>query len=241
MLAEMMAAGELLAAHAAGTLTASADRTELAVPPLADDGGPQCYPKTTITVTWPGDSVVLGCWVFGHYMQGPNRRDNGAYIGHGWAWQADEGDSANSGSPQVEVDGTTVLLHSGDNAGESWGIAEAASEEEADELADVLRSLIEGAYGTISVAPADDAAVAERLQRGGADEEILGLGLFAGRDAGRPVFTFEGSDEVWEDAGEAIDALCDHLESRIEAVRDDGDEGRRAAIRGLESRVQGED
>jgi hypothetical protein len=241
-----------------GTIEAVAADTELTLGALADPGGPECYPETTIEFR-RGEEVVaaVGCWVLGQYMRGPNRRDNGAWIGQGWVWQVDEGDGACSGRPRYDhrqVKEGEAVTFAGDNTAPDLVLTLADDENDADD-AETIQAAIDDAYDSITASPAADEDVAEALRNrkpvdeieaaiefGNDETDRLSLALFAGIDAGRPVYTYAGSDEVWEDAEDCVAAAVAHLAEALEgaasAVRDDD---RSDTIRRMERRTSQED
>jgi hypothetical protein len=202
-----------------GSVAAEAADTELSVGPLADPGGPACYPETVVRFRRGEDVLAeVGCWVLGEYMRGPNRRDNGEYIGPGWTFLRLDGDGACSGLPRPTVDDDTVTF-AGDNTAPALTLTLGGDEDSDEADVETIRGAIESAYAEIDVYAADDEEVASTLEdQKQADEidvevggETISVLLFAGNNAGRPVYTFAGSREVWEDAEECARAAVEHL------------------------------
>jgi hypothetical protein len=222
----IMMARELANGLRDGSITAEAVDTELSVGPLADPSGPACYPETVIRFRRGEDVVAeVGCWVLGEYMRGPNRRDNGEYIGPGWTFLNLDGDGACSGLPRPTVDGDTVTF-SGDNTDPALTLTLSGDEDSDEADVETIRAAIESVYANIDVYAAEDEEVASTLEdQKQADEidvevggETISVLLFAGNDAGRTVYTFAGSKEVWEDAEECVHAAVEHLATILDGA-----------------------
>jgi len=192
-----------------GLLTVEANSYSLTVPPLADPAGPDCYPGYTLTLSWPlpdggRESVEVPGWKVGVYMKGPNRRDNGAWIGHGWRWIVDDGDGAFCGTPTVRAEGQTVRLLSNVGAYADAVLFDLGpdGEDGADELAELLAEAIREDVECIDVdaAPDEDvyAALCKRRPAHSVDAGGRTIDLYAGDDAGRPVFCYS------DDAGQTV-------------------------------------
>jgi len=229
---------DLAARIHAGEIEVTPADTDLSVEALADPSGPDCYPDTTIDFR-AGDHVVVsvGCWILGCYHRGPNRRDNGAWIGHGWVWQEDESDGATTGRPRPRhrIENGTVTYR--ESAGSLAALAlDVPCDEDGDHTPEALEAIetiqdaIDAAYAEISVSPADDDAVAIALQLRRPDETLEACGesidLYAGLDAGRVVYTHDDAETVWEDATKCAESAGEVLRTRLEA-----------AIEGLAQRV----
>lgn len=137
-------ARSILAAGTAGTITATVVKEE-SIPPLADCSGPDAYPRVTLRVAagdWTG--AVEG-WKVGWWEYGPNRRDNGSYIGPGWSFLIDSNDGVCSGRPTVTSDDAAgvVALDPGENLGGLVPVpTDSLSADERDAVADALTGAI---------------------------------------------------------------------------------------------------
>ena len=153
---------ELAAGIRDGDIVCYAVDIDLWVDALADRDGPDCYPDTTLEFSRDGDVVAsVGCWVLGQYMRGPNRRDNGVYIGQGWQWQRDESDGQSTGRPRATKPrngDTTVTFDTLGSSLQALTLAFSPDAESDDILADieVIQDAIDDAYADISVGGADD-------------------------------------------------------------------------------------
>jgi hypothetical protein len=215
-LAEMIRSGEV---------TVSAADTDLSVEALADPSGPDCYPSTTIEFTRDGIIIAsVGCWMLGVYMHGPNRRDNGQYIGDGWQWQTDDGDGATTGIPcrYISRDGMSVTWSADGMADLTLPTGCDDDDHEQTGLTDALEIIddaIRDAYDDIGLSPAadDDVYAAMISDRSDRDieveigDETVTVGLYAAIDAGRTVYTHDGAESVWEDADDCVAAARRHL------------------------------
>jgi hypothetical protein len=222
-----------------GLIEVAAADADLTVPALADRRMPDCYPDTTIDFCRAGTVIAtVGCWRLGQWMHGPNRQDNGEYIGEGWSWQEDESDGATCGRPRTS--GIQTGIKTGTEDRVTWDTAGApgprltlaigrdmcpeGDQDYSDEVdADIatVQDAIDGAYGEISVSPADDGEVYEAMIAAGRRCEVegkleiaagigepisLAVSLYGERDAGRSVYTYAGAEAVWEDRDDMIEA-----------------------------------
>lgn len=225
-----------------GEVTVAARDTDLSVEALADPSGPDCYPDTVIEFR-RGDEVIaeVGCWMLGMYMHGPNRRDNGQYIGDGWQWQTDDSDGATTGRPRYYIsrDGQSVTWQESAGSLASLTLPCGSESDPTDDDGDVvgrdaaidtIQEAIDDAYAEISVSAADDEDVIAEMTRHNSDIdmdiEILGetirVGLYSANDAGRKVYTFDGATTVYEDAEDCVSAARSHLRESIQDAVTEG-------------------
>jgi len=242
---------ELAEGLASGELRIAPEHTTLTVPALASGDGAACYPSTRLYIM-RGDLEIaeVSCWVYGHYMKGPNRSDNGEYIGAGWVWQVDESDGATTGRPRCRADDLrrTVVIETSDGAGTSLvvDIDDDLQDDhpEAGRLIDDVQDAVDAAYRKIKCSPADDDDVLEALQDRRQVAEIsvelptgddATVGLYAGWDAGRTVYTHQGAmpgcSQAFEDAAECVADAENWLRGILRAAADgEIDIGGKAAL-----------
>ncbi len=227
-----------------GDCECNAAETELTVDALADPRGSDCYPDTTLEFSVGGEVIAsVGCWMLGCYHQGPNRRDNGQYIGDGWSFLTDEGDGQTSGKPYSSLSrDEREVVWALNGTGLDSLILPVCTIDQEDEIADggdpltmtltraieIIDEAIADAYDTISVSCASDEDVAEAMQANRSDRDVeieingetITLGLYAGNDAGRPVYTHDGADIVWDDADDCVRAARKYLRMQLQEIID---------------------
>lgn len=204
-----------------GEITMRAVDTDLQVPPLAELHNEECYPDTTIEVK-RGDEVIASvwCWRLGWYERGPNRCDTGEYIGNGWRWLTDDSDGQSTGRPRESHRRDGTISWGADNSSLVIPYDEDVSETDVDTISQALSD----AYDEISVRPAYDDDVYTAMVATRADESIdievnddtISVDLFANHDAGRTVYTFDGAEEIWEDADDCVKAALKYLSKQID-------------------------
>lgn len=218
-------ARSILAAAAAGTITAAVVREE-SIPPLADPAGPDAYPRVTLRVTagdWTGE--VEG-WKVGWWECGPNRRDNGSYIGPGWSFLLDTADGTCSGRPTVTSDDAAgvIALDPGENLGGLVPVpTDGLTIDERDTVADALTGAIEAAYDAWEPAVASEeevyAAMTRRPPVLSVDAGSETVHLYAAGDDGRPAYAYSGDDSgtIYDDPDEALEAAAVYVRECLEA------------------------
>lgn len=214
-----------------GDLRIEAEDNSLLVPALAGGDGVDCYPATVLQVK-RGDEVVasVSCWKYGRWMKGPNRSDNGEWIGAGWSWQVDDSDGATTGRPRYYVEhiSHTVTIQTSDGSGLAITLEFNPQRDRCDLVDDLetIQRAIDFAYGEIEVNHATDEELYEALADSGESESLevetgigdLAVELYAGVDAGRPVYTYEGavpSLEVFDDPLECVKAAWEFIQQKI--------------------------
>lgn len=201
------------------------DNDSLQVPALADPSGPDCYPSTNITI-YDGEQEVLvvEVWKMGYYAKGPNHPKNGSWIGHGWQWLQDDDDGTCCGRPTVKVaDNGMILVASGDNVGHDDLIPLDGFDGDAQEIADRLQKILDEAYDSIEVNPASDDDIIDMLGNPDYDlelEDIGSVGIYVAMDAGRIIYAYEQSHEVFESADDCVDDALRWIKDKYDELKD---------------------
>lgn len=220
-----MTAQQFLAAIEDGTLTAEAQDTELTLTALAEASGCDVYPDTEIDIKI--DDVIvatIGVWKMAVYMEGPNRRDTGEYIGNGWSLIVGDSDGQTHGSVTVRVDEGQVNVITGEGMSGDFSI-DCDSEEDAELIAEVLGDLINEAYASIDIVDASDEDIVTALRDleplrdlcVDCGDDSISVDIHGGFHAGRPYWAVGEEDDVlYDSADSATDGAVLALKSRLE-------------------------
>lgn len=209
------------------------------VEPLCSTGGPDNYPVYDITLTLRGVEYKTQAWGVIWREMGPNRSDNGQYIGQGWQTIVDYRDGQDNGRASADVgDAGSVIIHPCHNGASVQSITLDAAEvarildletteddEEMERRANELAEAIQDALydAPIDVEDASDEDIYDALVDSG-DEDSLDPAerCVGGNHLGQPLYAWAGdeSQTVYESAKECIAACVKHLAETMEDYPD---------------------